>query len=93
MDASASDISWLRALAGTFLVFEGPDGSGKTTQMRRFKQMLDDAGLATVEVREGYLTQAKQFPQSYRLINAARGPEEIWKDVVGTLQGFARCRS
>jgi len=45
------------------------------------------------KVREGYLTQAKQFPQSYRLINAARGPEEIWKDVVGTLQVFARCRS
>ena len=52
MDATASRHSWLRKLAGTFLVFEGPDGSGKTTQMRRFKQMLDDAGLSTVEVRE-----------------------------------------
>jgi dTMP kinase len=224
MDATASRQSWLRKLAGTFLVFEGPDGSGKTTQMRRFKQMLDDAGLSTVEVREpggtaigeqirevllhtkaemtlrcemllymasraqlveqkikpalaagqvvvadrylastlayqgtaggishediwavanaslqgvfphlvlifdvdeqtaasrinplmatatrkegldriesrgaafhrkvreGYLTQAKQFPKDYRLINAARGPEEIWVDVVKELECFA----
>jgi dTMP kinase len=216
---------WLGRLAGTFLVFEGPDGSGKTTQMRRFKQLLDDAGLHTLEVREpggtdigeqirqvllhtkaemtlrcemllymasraqlveqkikpalaaghvvvadrylastlayqgtaggishediwavanaslqgvlpdlvlifdvdeqtaasrinpliatatrkegldriesrgaafhrkvreGYLTQARQFPDAHRIINAARGPEQIWVDVVGVLQHFAQ---
>ncbi|HLP85556.1 MAG TPA: dTMP kinase, partial [Phycisphaerales bacterium] len=53
MDAMGdSQRAWLGKLAGTFLVFEGPDGSGKTTQMRRFKQLLDDAGLETLEVRE-----------------------------------------
>jgi dTMP kinase len=41
------------------------------------------------KVREGYLTQAKQFPKDYRLINAARGPEEIWVDVVKELECFA----
>lgn len=222
-----SQRAWLGKLAGTFLVFEGPDGSGKTTQMRRFKQLLDDAGLETLEVREpggtdigeqirqvllhtkaemtlrcemllymasraqlveqkikpalaagqvvvadrylastlayqgtaggishediwavanaslqgvlpdlvlifdvdeqtaasrinplmatatrkegldriesrgaafhrkvreGYVAQAKQFPQDYRLIDAARGPEEIWVDVVGVLEGFAKGR-
>jgi dTMP kinase len=41
-----------RALRGTFLVFEGPDGSGKTTQMRRLKALLDEQGTPTIEVRE-----------------------------------------
>ena len=27
---------WNRMLAGRFLVFDGPDGSGKSTQLRRF---------------------------------------------------------
>lgn len=44
------------------------------------------------KVREGYVAQAKQFPQDYRLINAARGPEEIWVDVVGVLEGYAKGR-
>jgi dTMP kinase len=33
-------------------VFEGPDGSGKTTQMRRFKSLLESAGASVCEVRE-----------------------------------------
>jgi dTMP kinase len=51
-NAALSTPAWVRALAGKFLVFEGPDGSGKTTQMRRFKALLEAAGLAVVEVRE-----------------------------------------
>ncbi|HYF14614.1 MAG TPA: dTMP kinase [Phycisphaerales bacterium] len=43
---------WPARLRGRFLVFEGPDGSGKTTQMRRFKGLLDSAGVANTEVRE-----------------------------------------
>ena len=43
---------WLHALRGRFIVFEGPDGSGKTTQMRRFKGLLEAAGISVCEVRE-----------------------------------------
>jgi dTMP kinase len=46
------DPTWLKALAGKFLVFEGPDGSGKTTQFKRFLRACTDAGLAVCEVRE-----------------------------------------
>jgi len=42
----------MRRLAGRFLVFEGPDGSGKSTQFRRFSQECQRAGVAVCEVRE-----------------------------------------
>jgi len=43
---------WLDTLRGRFLVFDGPDGSGKTTQFRRFARLCRDAGLSVCEVRE-----------------------------------------
>lgn len=43
---------WLSRLAGRFLVFEGPDGSGKSTQFRRFSGACQEAGLTVCEVRE-----------------------------------------
>ncbi|MFO0857425.1 MAG: dTMP kinase [Phycisphaerales bacterium] len=53
MDArGANSHGWLAALAGKFVVFEGPDGSGKTTQMRRFKALMEESGLHVCEVRE-----------------------------------------
>ncbi len=39
-------------LAGRFLVFDGPDGSGKTTQFHRFSRHVQAAGGAVCEVRE-----------------------------------------
>ena len=39
-------------LAGRFLVFEGPDGSGKTTQFNRLARAARNAGLEVCEVRE-----------------------------------------
>lgn len=40
------------ALAGRFLVFDGPDGSGKSTQLKRFLKAAKHAGLRITEVRE-----------------------------------------
>jgi len=39
-------------LAGRFLVFDGPDGSGKSTQCARFASRCREAGLTVCEVRE-----------------------------------------
>ena len=47
-----SDLTWMSALAGRFIVFDGPDGSGKTTQLRRFTSACAEAGLEVCEVRE-----------------------------------------
>jgi dTMP kinase len=43
---------WMQKLAGRFIVFDGPDGSGKTTQFGRFAQACRDFGLEVCEVRE-----------------------------------------
>ena len=40
------------AIRGRFLVFEGPDGSGKTTQLARFAAACDAAELPTTHVRD-----------------------------------------
>lgn len=40
------------ALAGRLVVFEGPDGSGKSTQFARFAALCRGEGLAVTEVRE-----------------------------------------
>ena len=43
----------LRAgLPGRFVVFDGPDGSGKSTQFRRFSEMCRAGGVTVSEVRE-----------------------------------------
>ena len=40
------------ALAGKFIVFDGPDGSGKSTQIQRFMHWCMEAGVVIKEVRE-----------------------------------------
>ena len=47
-----TELEWLSKLRGRFLVFEGPDGSGKTTQFRRFLAACARAGVPVCEVRE-----------------------------------------
>jgi dTMP kinase len=41
-----------RLLRGQFIAFEGPDGSGKSTQMARLAGYAREGGLDVVEVRE-----------------------------------------
>lgn len=48
----SNSTQWLKSLSGKFVVFEGPDGSGKTTQFRRFLRASEQAGLTVCEVRE-----------------------------------------
>lgn len=39
-------------LRGRFIVFDGPDGSGKSTQLKRFVDAAHAAGVSVCEVRE-----------------------------------------
>jgi dTMP kinase len=48
-DASSTWVRWLR---GRFVVFDGPDGSGKSTQFRRFVEHVESHGVTVCEVRE-----------------------------------------
>ena len=68
--------SWLRAYAGRFLVFEGPDGSGKSTQFRRLSELLKTAGIPTIEVREpGGTPVGERIRQHIVLARAEEGLE------------------
>jgi len=44
--------AWFSRLRGRFIVFDGPDGSGKTTQFKQTRRRLIEAGLEVCEVRE-----------------------------------------
>lgn len=43
---------WVARLAGRFVVFDGPDGSGKSTQFQRFHEYVEAGGVKVCEVRE-----------------------------------------
>ena len=47
-----SNPGWIQNLRGRFVVFDGPDGSGKSTQFRRFAELVEDHGVGVCEVRE-----------------------------------------
>lgn len=47
-----TDLSFLQRWRGKFVVLEGPDGSGKSTQYRRLSEAIAKAGVPLCEVRE-----------------------------------------
>jgi dTMP kinase len=47
-----TDYPWINSLRGKFLAFEGPDGSGKSTQYRRLLSVCKEAQITCCEVRE-----------------------------------------
>lgn len=51
-DALSLPPDLIGALSGKFLVFDGPDGSGKSTQLKLFLKAAKQAGLTITEVRE-----------------------------------------
>ncbi|MBX3354139.1 MAG: dTMP kinase [Phycisphaeraceae bacterium] len=52
MSSGPATLAWLHALRGRFVVFDGPDGSGKSTQMQRFIALCREHGLPVTDVRE-----------------------------------------
>lgn len=74
--AAAGDVSFLRRYAGRFVVFEGPDGSGKSTQFARLSQACKDLNVPLCEVREpGGTPVGERIRQHVLLARADEGLE------------------
>lgn len=70
------DPSWIRQYQGRFVVFEGPDGSGKSTQFRRVTELAKSQGVAITEVREpGGTPVGERIRQHIVLAKADEGLE------------------
>jgi dTMP kinase len=52
VSTDAGSLDFLARLAGRFLAFEGPDGCGKSTQLRRLVEACRGEGVPVCEVRE-----------------------------------------
>ncbi len=70
------DPSFIRAYAGRFIVLEGPDGSGKSTQFRKLSDLCKQQGVKHFEVREpGGTPVGERIRQHIVLAKADEGLE------------------
>lgn len=70
------DPAWIRSYAGRFVAFEGPDGSGKSTQFRRLSELAKAQGVTVCEVREpGGTPVGERIRQHIVLAKADEGLE------------------
>ncbi len=67
------DGSFLNAYRGRFVVFEGPDGSGKSTQFRRVRELCLASGVPVTQVREPGGTVAGERIREVLLSKASTG--------------------
>ncbi len=65
--------AWLASLAGRFIVFEGADGCGKSTQLARFAKLCEAAGLEVCQVREPGGTDVGERVRTILLDKASAG--------------------
>jgi len=65
--------AWLPALRGRFVVFDGPDGSGKSTQFSRFARLARAGGVEVCEVREPGGTELGEEVRGLLLDHGAAG--------------------
>lgn len=73
---SVPDPSWVKQYQGRFIVFEGPDGSGKSTQFRRLSELARAQGVRLAEVREpGGTPVGERIRQHIVLAKADEGLE------------------
>jgi len=68
-----SEHAWLRALSGRFIAFEGPDGCGKSTQLKRLVALCQSEGLRVCEVREPGGTDAGERIRGILLDKSSSG--------------------
>ena len=63
----------LKSLAGKFIVFDGLDGCGKTTQMDRIEKKLSDINVPAVRVREPGSTPVGEHIRDLLLTSRGEG--------------------
>ena len=93
-----SNDAWPRGLAGKFLVFEGPDGSGKSTQLYLLKRWLEIHGyrihftewnsspLVKSATRRGKQRRLLT-PTTFSLLHAADFADRCERQILPLLQG------